>query len=89
MPRFDGTGPQGWGPMTGRGFGYCRPANQQAGVPVAPSVENQTVVTNENSPVYQPPAQGQAPVYGLGRGGIPCGGGRGFGRGGRRGRSNW
>ena len=23
MPRFDGTGPQGEGPMTGRGEGYC------------------------------------------------------------------
>ncbi|MBN1973312.1 MAG: DUF5320 domain-containing protein [Sedimentisphaerales bacterium] len=23
MPRFDGTGPQGKGPMTGRGMGFC------------------------------------------------------------------
>jgi len=23
MPRFDGTGPEGMGPMTGRGEGYC------------------------------------------------------------------
>jgi hypothetical protein len=23
MPRFDGTGPQGEGPMTGRSEGYC------------------------------------------------------------------
>jgi hypothetical protein len=23
MPRFDGTGPQGLGPMTGRGEGHC------------------------------------------------------------------
>jgi hypothetical protein len=23
MPRFDGTGPEGGGPMTGRGEGYC------------------------------------------------------------------
>jgi hypothetical protein len=23
MPRFDGTGPMGYGPMTGRGFGPC------------------------------------------------------------------
>ena len=23
MPRFDGTGPGGYGPMTGRGFGPC------------------------------------------------------------------
>lgn len=25
MPRFDGTGPLGQGPRTGRGFGYCSP----------------------------------------------------------------
>lgn len=23
MPAFDGTGPRGYGPRTGRGFGYC------------------------------------------------------------------
>ena len=23
MPKFDGTGPSGKGPMTGRGSGYC------------------------------------------------------------------
>jgi len=23
MPGFDGTGPEGRGPLTGRGFGYC------------------------------------------------------------------
>jgi len=23
MPRFDGTGPMGYGPLTGRGFGPC------------------------------------------------------------------
>jgi hypothetical protein len=23
MPRFDGRGPSGFGPMTGRGMGYC------------------------------------------------------------------
>lgn len=29
MPRFDGTGPQGKGPMTGRGLGKCNPKNNQ------------------------------------------------------------
>jgi hypothetical protein len=24
MPGFDGTGPRGMGPMSGRGMGYCR-----------------------------------------------------------------
>ena len=23
MPRYNGTGPKGAGPMTGRGMGYC------------------------------------------------------------------
>ncbi|MFP3927279.1 MAG: DUF5320 domain-containing protein [Desulfobacteraceae bacterium] len=25
MPGFDGTGPVGYGPMTGRGLGFCNP----------------------------------------------------------------
>jgi len=40
MPRFDGTGPRGAGPMTGRGEGHCvlelpepgRPARGYAGL---------------------------------------------------------
>ena len=28
MPAFDGTGPQGQGPMTGRGFGPCGRGNR-------------------------------------------------------------
>jgi len=31
MPGFDGTGPQGQGPRTGGGFGYCRPVAGQPG----------------------------------------------------------
>lgn len=31
MPRFDGTGPQGIGPMTGRGEGYCALAIPESG----------------------------------------------------------
>jgi hypothetical protein len=30
MPGFDGTGPSGEGPMTGGGFGYCRPGRRSA-----------------------------------------------------------
>lgn len=92
MPGFDRTGPIGRGPMTGRGFGYCRTAYQPAQPQTTSSGENQTGVTSENVPVFQPPVQGQAPVYGAGRGGIPYGGGRGCafgGRGGRRGRCFW
>jgi hypothetical protein len=63
MPVFDGTGPLGQGPRTGRGLGYCAPT---AG-----------------------PFYGQPVVYGVGRGGLPRGGGRGFAFGGGRGRRFW
>ena len=92
MPGFDGTGPQGRGPMTGRAFGKCRPVYQAERQPVVFSGESPLPVQSENVPVSIPPVQGQTPVYGVGRGGIPCGGGRGFayGRcGGRRGRCSW
>ncbi len=59
MPRFDGTGPLGQGSKTGRGLGYCNPAN-----------------TDENL------------IYGVGRGGIPYGGGQGRMFGGGRNRFN-
>ncbi len=85
MPGFDRTGPLGRGSMTGRGFGYCRTTYQSARQPVAPSGDSQTITT-ENVPVYQPPVQSQAPIYGRGRGGIPYGGGRGCTFGGPRGR---
>ena len=61
MPAFDGTGPVGQGPRTGRGFGYC-------------------------SPTAGPYYYGAPVVYGVGRGGLPRGGGRGFAFGGGRGR---
>jgi hypothetical protein len=31
MPRYDGTGPRGGGPMTGRGEGYCVARLPQSG----------------------------------------------------------
>jgi hypothetical protein len=33
MPRFDGTGPQGSGPLTGRGDGYCAVKTSPEGRP--------------------------------------------------------
>jgi len=30
MPRFDKTGPEGKGPMTGRGLGKCAPSKSSA-----------------------------------------------------------
>lgn len=32
MPRFDGTGPLGFGPMTGRRLGYCAGAPMWFGI---------------------------------------------------------
>jgi hypothetical protein len=31
MPRFDGTGPRGMGPLTGRAMGYCTGARRPVG----------------------------------------------------------
>jgi hypothetical protein len=77
MPGFDGTGPFGQGPMTGRGFGRCRSeAGIAAGSPAYPTLKQ-----------VQESAQAQMErplVYGRGRGGIPFGCGRGFGFGGGR-----
>lgn len=36
MPRFDGTGPQGQGPMTGRGAGYCADGDDAEFLPARP-----------------------------------------------------
>ena len=36
MPAFDGTGPRGLGPMTGRGEGYCAVAFPSPGTGRAP-----------------------------------------------------
>lgn len=77
MPRFDGTGPSGQGPMTGGARGPCNPNSQ--GSPVEGA--------------YRPGAGARlpvAPVYGRGR--PRWGLGRGFrGRGfrGGRGRGRW
>ncbi|MBT0731886.1 DUF5320 family protein [Methanoculleus bourgensis] len=67
MPGFDGTGPGGQGPMTGGGFGYCLPATRRRLPPMW------------GCRIPYSPYPG--PVYGLGRGGMPRGGGRGRGRG--------
>ena len=77
MPRLNGTGPAGMGPMTGRGQGYCNPSQ----------------VTYGSAPAgrsgYRAPGYGQgfgrAQGFGQGRGfnsgrGLGAGRGRGFGR---------
>jgi len=70
MPRFDGTGPQGGGPMTGRGEGYCvlelpgpgRPASGYAGlegVPVRLEQQGDELGRNPTATVFQRPGLGR------------------------------
>ena len=48
MPRFDGTGPMGLGPLTGRGMGYCA-------VKLSPSGEREGLCLNSDpASVYRP-----------------------------------
>jgi hypothetical protein len=85
MPRFDGTGPAGMGPMTGRGRGWCSPY----GAPYAGYCPDAL-------PYAVPPGARYAygsgrPRWGLGRGfwgrGFRLARSRGWGRG--RGRGWW
>jgi hypothetical protein len=73
MPGFDGTGPEGRGPRTGRGLGKCNPDNTNP---------NTDTAENDDFPPY-----GRGRGYGRGNGRGPAGRGRGrgfgFGRGGR------
>jgi len=75
MPRFDGTGPSGMGPMTGRGQGSCNPSQAAYGP------------ATTSGPGY--PGAGYGRNSGGGRGmGRGRGSGRGRGRAlGRRGNS--
>ena len=81
MPRFDGTGPQGQGPMAGRGQGYCA---LQVPDPGQPSYGYAGI---QGAPVrLDPSVAGPAPGAGVGRS-FGRGRGRGAGRGrGRRSR---
>ncbi|MBN1166143.1 MAG: DUF5320 domain-containing protein [Methanospirillaceae archaeon] len=94
MPGYNGTGPLGRGPMTGRGLGYCQTGYFRGGQR-APVTGNETIGTaDEPAQMREQPVMPQypgnfSPVYGLGRGGMPRGCGRGFGRGNRRGRCFW
>ncbi len=74
MPGFDGTGPFGQGPMTGRGMGFCvlqeskdRPgqANGLAGLQGTPISSLNTNPTNEKEVIHMPRGDGTGPA-GLG-----------------------
>jgi hypothetical protein len=83
MPGFDGTGPMGMGPMTGGGRGFCavpyRPYGYGFQAPYYPP--------SGMYPFYGRPFYG--PTFGVGRGGLPWGGGRGRAFGGGRGFRRW
>lgn len=78
MPGLDGTGPLGGGPMTGWRRGRCNPVSRQ-------EPQKDTAEEAGQTPVQQT-GGAASPVYGLGRGGIPRGCGRGYGGGMRGGR---
>jgi hypothetical protein len=89
MPRFNGTGPLGQGPMTGRGMGFCmlkeskdRPGLVEglAGIQGTPVANPYFLAPYSYGLPYVP----VRPLYGRGFGRL--GFGRGFGRGRGRGR---
>ncbi len=78
MPGQNGNGPQNEGPMTGRGLGRCRPADNLA------SNSNFNDPLRKVNPNEVNPEAGINPdpvVYGRGQGGLPRGGGQGLGQG--------
>ena len=86
MPGFDGTGPQGQGPMTGRGEGYCAVKIPDSGELPYGYAGVQGTPMHLGAPVARPTlgarfARWLRPPLRLGRGF-----GRGRGRGGRGGR---
>ena len=86
MPGFDGTGPQGQGPMTGRGEGYCAvPLDRSAGMPVG------YAGFPGRRLVRRPWLRWFRPFRSFRRVARPFGGlrGRGLGRGRGRGRGRW
>jgi len=85
MPRLDGTGPAGMGPMTGGARGWCNPyGSPYAGARGAPFGSYGAPYANR--PYAFRPYRGYPPAYGFGR--PRWGLGRGFwGLG--RGRGGW
>lgn len=80
MPGLNRTGPQGNGPMSGRGLGRCR----MVPVPAQELKTTARLVYHENEAALVQGSVPDVPAYGRRRGGIPCGCDRGFGFGGGR-----
>ena len=82
MPRFDGTGPQGQGPMTGRGEGYCATRIPESGqVPYGYAGLQGAPVRGSRFARWLRPVTWLGRAFGRGRG--RGAGGRGRGRRGR------
>ena len=77
MPRFDGTGPRGQGPRTGRGLGYCAPGAGGTGSKKLPNLDDFRTTIPPGGLLNPGLRAGGGFGSGLGRG---RGGGRGFGR---------
>jgi len=77
MPGFDGTGPLGAGPMTGWRRGRC----MSGGNPVSQQEPAKESAGDAGQASVQPTGGAGPLVYGLGRGGVPRGCGRGDGGG--------
>ena len=69
MPRFDGTGPRGMGPLTGRGMGFCA-------VPVSETPTGY-IPAYRPAPVYGYGYPSRPRFFCAGRGGRGRGRGRG------------
>ncbi len=83
MPRFDGTGPQGQGPMTGRGEGYCAMTLPESGQsPYGYAGLQGMPVRGSRFARWPRPAMRRGRAFGRGRG-------RGAGGRGRGGRGRW
>jgi hypothetical protein len=94
MPAFDGTGPRGLGPMTGRGEGYCAIALPSPGTGRAPY----GYAGLAGTPVQPALADSQGMGYPYARPSVPAAPfalfsalrlGRGLGRRRGRGRGRW
>jgi hypothetical protein len=83
MPRFDGTGPRGDGPMTGRGEGYCVLELPEPGRPIRGYAGLEGTPVNLETPSAWPGWWPRTAV------GSQCVRGRGLGRGACRGRGHW
>jgi hypothetical protein len=66
MPGFDGTGPRGLGPMTGRGEGYCAIVLPSPGMAKAPSAQDRPYgyAGLAGVPVRMNYPYGRSPAYG-------------------------